>query len=52
MSIEITQDLQKVLDTAAAMDEVVSIQATEVPEHLLSQVEAGEYIYLDYVIRV
>ena len=52
MSIEITQDLQKVLDTAAAMDEVVSVQATEVPAHLLSQVETGEYIYLDYVIRV
>ena len=52
MSIEITQDLQKVLDTAAAMEEVVSVQATEVPAHLLSQVEAGEYIYLDYVIRV
>ena len=52
MSIEITQDLQKVLDTAAAMEEVVSVQATEVPVHLLSQVEAGEYIYLDYVIKV
>jgi hypothetical protein len=52
MSIEITQDLQKVLDTAAAMEEVVSVQATEVPAHLLSQVEAGEYIYLDYVIKV
>jgi hypothetical protein len=52
MSIEITQDLQKVLETAAAMEEVVSVQATEVPAHLLSQVEAGEYIYLDCVIKV
>ena len=52
MSIEITQDLQKVLDTAAAMEEVVSVRATEVPEHLLSQLEDGEYIYLDYVIKV
>ena len=52
MSIEITQDLQKVLDTAAAMDEVVSVQITEVPNHLLSQIDVGEYIYFDCVIKL
>jgi hypothetical protein len=52
MSIEITEDIQKILDTAAAMEEVISVQVTEVPSHLLSQVEAGEYLYFDFVITV
>ena len=52
MSIEITPDLQKVLDTARAMDEVVSVEVTEVPEHLLRQIEIQNCIYLDYIIRV
>jgi hypothetical protein len=52
MSIEITPDLQKVLKTARAMDEVVSVEVTEVPEHLLRQIEIQNCIYLDYIIRV
>jgi hypothetical protein len=52
MSIEITSDLQKVLDTARAMEEVVSVEVTEVPEHLLRQIEIQNCIYLDYVIRL
>jgi hypothetical protein len=52
MSIEISPDLQKVLDTARAMEEVISVEVTEVPEHLLRQIEIQNCIYLDYIIRV
>lgn len=52
MAIEITPDLQKVLDTARAMEEVISVEVTEVPEHLLRQIEIQNCIYLDYIIRV
>lgn len=52
MSVEITPDLQKVLDTARAMDEVISVEVTEVPEHLMRQIEEKSCIYLDYIIRV
>ena len=52
MSIEITPDLQKVLDTAREMEEVISVEVSEVPEHLLRQIEIQNCIYLDYIIRV
>jgi hypothetical protein len=52
MSVEITPELQKVLDTARAMEEVISVEVTEVPANLLRQIEIQNCIYLDYVIRV
>jgi len=52
MSVEITPDLQKVLDTARAMEEVISVEVSEVPENLLRQIEIQDCIYLDYVIRL
>jgi hypothetical protein len=52
MSIKITPDLQKILDTSEAMEEVISVNITEVPEHLLRQIEIQNCIYFDYIIRV
>jgi hypothetical protein len=52
MSIEITPDLQKILDTSEAMEEVISVNITEVPDHLLRQIEIQNCIYFDYIIRV
>jgi len=52
MPIEITPDLQKVLETARAIAEVISVEVKEVPANVLSQIEIEDCIYLDCIIRL
>lgn len=51
MAITITPKLQKALDIASSIEEVVSVQAIEPPEHILNQIENKDSIYLDFVIQ-
>lgn len=51
MAIIITPKLQKALDIATSIEEVVSVQAIEPPEHIMSQIENKDSIYLDFVIQ-
>lgn len=49
--IQITPAIQKIIDTSNAMDEVVSLQVTVVPQHLIDRVGSNEVTYFDYVIK-
>jgi hypothetical protein len=51
MSLTITPQLQKVLNTASAIEEVVSVQAIEPPQNILAQIENKDSVYLDFVIQ-
>jgi hypothetical protein len=51
MSLIITPKLQKALDIATSIEEVLSVQAIEPPQHILNQIENKDSIYLDFVIQ-
>jgi hypothetical protein len=51
MSLTITPQLQKVLNTASVIEEVVSVQAIEPPQNILDQIENKDSVYLDFVIQ-
>jgi hypothetical protein len=50
--VEITPDIQKIIDAADAMEEVVSLEVKEVPAFELSQVPPGDYLYFDFTMKV
>lgn len=49
--VQITPAIQKIIDTSNAMDEVVSLQVTDVPQHLIDRVGTDKVTYFDYVIK-
>jgi hypothetical protein len=48
----ITPNIQKIIDTANAMPEVISLTVGEVPAFELGQVPPGDYVYFDFVMVV
>ena len=51
MSVNITPNIQKILDTSSQMDSVVSVSVDVVPDNLISQIPAEESVFFDYVIK-
>lgn len=51
MSLIITPKLQKALEIASSIDEVISVQAIEPPQNILDQIENKDSVYLDFVIQ-
>lgn len=51
MPLIVTPKLQKALDIASSINEVVSVQAIEPPEHILEQIENKDSVYLDFLIE-
>lgn len=45
-------NIQKIIDAADKLDEVVSVEVKEVPPHLLSQVGEGNYTYFVFKLKV
>jgi hypothetical protein len=52
MSITITPNIQKIIDSANAMPEVISLKVGSVPSFELTQVPAENYVYFDFVMIV
>lgn len=51
MPVIVTPKLQKALDIASSINEVVSVQVIEPPEHILEQIENKDSVYLDFLIE-
>ena len=51
MALTITPKLQKALDIASSIEEVVSVQAIEPPQNILDQIENKDSVYLDFILR-
>jgi hypothetical protein len=51
MALIITPKLQKALEIASSIEEVVSVQAIEPPQNILDQIENKDSVYLDFVIQ-
>jgi len=51
MSLIITPKLQKALEIASSIDEVISVRAVEPPQNILEQIENKDSVYLDFVIQ-
>ena len=51
MALTITPKLQKALEIASSIDEVVSVQAIEPPSNILNQIENKNSVYLDFVLK-
>ena len=51
MSLTITPKLQKALEIASSIEEVISVQAIEPPQNILDQIENKDSVYLDFVIQ-
>jgi hypothetical protein len=51
MSLTISPQLQKALEIASSINEVVSVQAIEPPQNILDQIENKDSVYLDFVIQ-
>lgn len=51
MSLIITPKLQKALEIASSIDEVISVRAVEPPQNILDQIENKDSVYLDFVIQ-
>ena len=51
MSLTISPQLQKALEIASSIEEVISVQAVEPPQHILDQIENKDSVYLDFVIQ-
>jgi hypothetical protein len=51
MALTITPKLQKALEIASSIDEVVSVQAIEPPQNILDQIENKDSVYLDFVLQ-
>ena len=49
--VEITADIQKIIDVSKTIPEVVSLQVTEVPQHLIDQIGNSDATYFDYIIK-
>lgn len=50
MALTITPKLQKALDIASSIEEVVSVQAIEPPQNILDQIENKDSVYLDFIL--